>query len=617
MMSVWTKFRNALRAFRIAHGGNVAITFAFVTLPIIAGVGFAVDYSHANAVKVAMQAALDSTALMLSKEAATDTSGQLQANAQKYFLALFTRPEATNVTITATYTTTGGTAVVLNSSADVQTSLLSIIGYNTITVTDSSTAKWGSNLLRVALVLDNTGSMADAGKMTALHSATQSLLTQLQTAASNNGDVYVSIVPFVKDANLGAANYNSNYIYWGTVAQDPTLSDDNSWDANNGSCSLGNYSPRSSCLQHASCSISGFNNQNSCTGAGTCSLSNYTTQSTCTGAGTCSISGKNTQSSCTTGTCSISGYSTQGTCTGAGTCSISGKTTQSTCTGAGTCSISGHSTQSGCTSAHVCSNSFYTTQTNCQIHGFTWKTGVWTPGTWTAGVWTAGGTWTAGTWTAGVWSVATWTPDDHSTWTGCVMDRGNSTTPDITGNYDTNAAAPSSTINSTLYAAEQYGTCPQAVMGLSYDWSSMSTLVSNMSPAGNTNQAIGLQLGWMSLVGGGPFTVPAKNPNYTYSQIIILLTDGLNTQDRWYSSQNSIDTRQQLTCDHINAAGITLYTIQVNTGGDPTSTLLQNCAGSPGKYPDSSKNYLLTSASQIITAFTQIGTNLTQLRVAK
>ena len=115
----------------------------------------------------------------------------------------------------------------------------------------------------------------------------------------------------------------------------------------------------------------------------------------------------------------------------------------------------------------------------------------------------------------------------------------------------------------------------------------------------------------MSLVGGGPFTVPAKQAGYNYSQVIILLTDGLNTQDRWYTSQSSIDTRQQLTCNNIKAAGITLYTIQVNTGGDPTSTLLQNCASTSDKF------YLLTSASQIITAFNAIGTNLTQLRVAK
>ena len=145
----------------------------------------------------------------------------------------------------------------------------------------------------------------------------------------------------------------------------------------------------------------------------------------------------------------------------------------------------------------------------------------------------------------------------------------------------------------------------------------MTSLVNNMSPNGNTNQAIGLQLGWLSLVGGGPFTVPAMDPNYTYTQVIILLTDGLNTQDRWYTSQSSIDARQQLTCNNINAAGITLYTIQVNTGGDPTSTLAAKLRGQPSHYPDSSKFFLLTSSSQILNVFTQIGTELSQLRIAQ
>ena len=566
MMSAWTKFRSALRAFRVAHAGNVAITFALATLPIIAMVGFAVDYSRANAVKAAMQAALDSTALMISKEAATDTNTQLQTNAQKYFLALFARPDATNVTVTANFTTDGGTSVVVNGATDVPTSVLAAIGYGVITVSGSSTARWGSNLLRVALVLDNTGSMADAGKMTALQSATKSLLTQLQTAATNNGDVYVSIVPFVKDVNLGASNYTSDYLYWDDAAK----SDNNSWDANNGTCQdkggfiIGNYSPRSSCLTHSSCSISGYTSQSTCTGAGTCSLSSYSSQSTCTAAGTCSNGAETTQSSCT--------------------------------------------------GNKACSKSQYTSKNSCTSNGGTWATGSWTAAKWTA---------TPGTWTGGVWSTATttWVPKPHSTWTGCVMDRGNSGAPDTVANYDTNVGSTDITIPSSLYPAEQYSSCPQAVMGLSYDWTSMNSLVNNMSPNGSTNQAIGLQLGWMSLVGGGPFSVPAYKTGYTYSKAIILLTDGLNTQDRWYGDGSSlgtsddakIDARQALTCANFKAASTTnvIYTIQVNTGNDPTSTLLQNCASTSDKF------YLLTSASQIITAFTKIGTDLSQLRVAK
>ena len=46
------------------------------------------------------------------------------------------------------------------------------------------------------------------------------------------------------------------------------------------------------------------------------------------------------------------------------------------------------------------------------------------------------------------------------------------------------------------------------------------------------------------------------------------------------------------TCANIKAAGITIYSIQVNTGGDPTSTLMQNCASSSDKF------WLVTSAKR-------------------
>ena len=41
---------------------------------------------------------------------------------------------------------------------------MGVLGYNYITVNGSSTAKWGTDRLRVALALDVTGSMASAGK---------------------------------------------------------------------------------------------------------------------------------------------------------------------------------------------------------------------------------------------------------------------------------------------------------------------------------------------------------------------------------------------------------------------------------------------------------------------
>jgi hypothetical protein len=144
---------------------------------------------------------------------------------------------------------------------------------------------------------------------------------------------------------------------------------------------------------------------------------------------------------------------------------------------------------------------------------------------------------------------------------------------------------------------------------LSYDWGALTANIDAMKPVGNTNQALGLQMGWQSLT-ASPFSVPAMDPSYKYNQAIILLSDGLNTEDRWYASQSPIDARQQKTCDNIKAAGITIYTVQVNTGNDPTSALLKSCASDPSKF------FLLTSSTEIVTTFNQIGTALSNLRIA-
>ena len=447
MIVIFRNFGARLKSFLRDRAGNVAMTFGLATLPIIGSVGAAIDFSHANSVKSAMQAALDSTALMLSRDAATLSSGDLQTKAKNYFTALFTRPEATNIVITAAYTQSGGSQVTVNGAAKVPTALMGIVGYNSITVNGSAIAKWGSERLRVALALDNTGSMNDDGKMSALKSATKSLLLQLKGAASVNGDVYVSIIPFSDDVNVGENNYNASWIDWGD------------WDDDN-------------------------------------------TTISCTG---------RRGRSCRT------------------------------------------------------------------------------------------------------------VPLNHNQWNGCVADRGKSNEPH-NQNYDQKVTAPGNS-SSSKFPADQSDNCPVAMKGLSYDWSGMNNLVDDMSPAGSTNQPIGLVWAWQSLVGGGPLTAPAKDSNYTYKEIIILMSDGLNTQDRWYGTGSGVSTSVDKrmydssdgsgTCANAKAAGMTIYAIQVDTGGDGLSSVMQNCASSSDKF------WRITSAGDLGTVFNAIGTNLTKLRVAK
>ncbi len=551
--SHFSRFQRKLREFCVARKGNVALTFGIATIPIVCAVGAAVDYTHAVSVKAALQAALDSTALMMQKESATDTPDMLQSNAVKYFNAMFTRPEAQNVVVAAQYSEDSGSHVQITASADVPTNFMGILGINSLHVRSSGTAKWGSTRLRVALVLDNTGSMADDGKIDALKTATTNLLDQLKSAAAEPGDVYVSIIPFSREVNVGT--YDSawdSWLYWDDTAH----TDNKSWDATHGTCSPSSASNRSSCLAKTGCSISGYSDQASCTAAGSCSISSRTTQAACETTPRCTNPGQLTQSSCTT--------------------------------------------------QKACDNPAYTSRNPCRDNRGTWDFGQWAA------------------WSQGVWTQAVWTPKDHSTWTsGCIMDRGGYTNPGTTANYDQTVDPTDMTSTATqeasMYPPDQSssGCPPAAVMGLNTEWDTMKTLVSNMTPNGNTNQPIGLVWGWLSLAGGGPLIVPALDPNKQYAQIIILLSDGLNTQNRWTTSQSGIDNRMydsstgNGTCANIKAQNITIYTIQVDTGGDPTSTLLQNCASSSDKF------FKLTSADEIVTTFNQIGTDITKLHLSQ
>jgi Flp pilus assembly protein TadG len=444
--SITRHFKGAASRFVGANQGNIAVIFAIACVPMISFVGAAIDYSRANNARSSMQAALDSTALMLSKDLSSGaiTASQITTKAQAYFAALYTNTDAQSISINATYTANSnmGSTIQVNGSGSVTTDFLKVAGFPNINFSTASTTAWGNVRMRVAMALDNTGSMAQDGKIQALQTASKNLIDQLSALANNPGDVYISIIPFAKDVNVGASNYNQNWIDW------------TAWDAANGT--------------------------NVC-------------------------NSRNSRGSCT-------GY--------------------------------------------------------------------------------------------------TWTKANHNTWNGCVWDRDkDSSNP----GYDTLDTAPVTSNPNTLFPAEQWSSCPVQLMPLSYDWLALKNMIGTMTPNGNTNQAIGMAWAWQSLASTAPLNAPAKDPNYTYKDAIILLSDGLNTQDRWYTAAASIDARQKILCDNAKSAGITIYTIQVNTSkpADPTSSVLSYCASGASNF------YMLTSATQVISAFQSIGASLSQLRIAR
>lgn len=449
--SILSSAREIGARFRDDQRGNIAVIFAFSLLPILGLVGAAVDYTRLNTARTQLQSALDSAALMISKDAATLSDSDMRQRAWDYFNSLYQNTEApvTQADLQISYTPNTGKGATLSLAArsKITSDFVQIMGdqFKQLGFGSSSTTTWGGTRLRVALALDNTGSMSSAGKMTALKTAAKGLIDQLKSVALKDEDVYVSIIPFAKDVNVGTANVNAGWLKWNGSSD--------TWDENNGNCT-------------------------------------------------------------------------------------------------------GYSGSKKPKSKSACQN----------------KSG-------------------------------TWTVDNHNTWNGCVTDRDQ--------DYDVKSNAPNAGDTQTLFPADQFSSCPTPILPLTYDWTALKSKIDDMSPAGNTNQAIGMAWGWLSLLQQSPLNAPAEDSNSKYTKVVILLSDGDNTENRFSTNKKTIDARQKLLCDNAKADGIQIFTIQVNTDGTATSDVMQYCATSSDKF------FPTTSSSGIASAFQLIGGQLAQLRIAQ
>jgi hypothetical protein len=87
------------------------------------------------------------------------------------------------------------------------------------------------------------------------------------------------------------------------------------------------------------------------------------------------------------------------------------------------------------------------------------------------------------------------------------------------------------------------------------------------------------------------------------------MSDGTNTENRWSTSQSSIDGRQATTCANMKAAGITIYAVQVETSGGADQAVMKNCASDANKFKK------ISDATQLTQVFADIATQISKLRL--
>lgn len=202
LRDLFSAMRPKLRAFGDDRRGNVAMMFAFAVVPIVGLVGAAVDYSRASDAKQTLNAAIDSAALMAARDASKLTDGQLRTRIDGWIRAQLSPEWASSFSGATVAINRTERTVNISGNISVPSTLMKVMGKDTMPVSTSNQSSWGSNTIELALVLDNTGSMASSGKMTALKEASLQLIQIMQDASQEPGQIKISIVPFAVQVRL-------------------------------------------------------------------------------------------------------------------------------------------------------------------------------------------------------------------------------------------------------------------------------------------------------------------------------------------------------------------------------------------------------------------------------
>lgn len=190
--------------------GNTAIMMGLAIVPIVIAAGAAIDFSRANYARTVLQGAADAAALAgaTSKDRSNSALNRvvaqyLEANHAKDVLRYVSKVEQTLDNDKGTF------RVIIEGQID--TSLMSIAGLKKMDIGAVSQVNVGSEALEIALVLDNTGSMAGA-KIANLKAAATKLVDILEEETSDYADAKIAVVPFAEYVNVGRGNSGAGWL---------------------------------------------------------------------------------------------------------------------------------------------------------------------------------------------------------------------------------------------------------------------------------------------------------------------------------------------------------------------------------------------------------------------
>jgi Flp pilus assembly protein TadG len=200
-----------LKAFKQNCKGNVAVMFGLALVPLCLVAGVAVDMVQTNRSLTVLQAATDAATIAGATSGKTKLAEiepivkeYLKANGAEWVLDEIDE-------ITPKLNKTDRTFSV-RIKGKRNTSLMFLAGINQTDLGAYAEVKMGGDGLEVAMVLDNTASMAAAGRMPALKAAAHSFVDGLMEIEKAGAYVRVGIVPFAQYVNVGLSQRGESWL---------------------------------------------------------------------------------------------------------------------------------------------------------------------------------------------------------------------------------------------------------------------------------------------------------------------------------------------------------------------------------------------------------------------
>lgn len=190
-----------------ARQGGVAMMFALAMPPVALMAVAGVDFHRASTVRMNLQDALDAATLAAARSSETTTAGVNRVGLAALRANLANYP--------GVRLAEGNTAFVLNADGSVDsrakvtvdTLVADMFLGGSMDVGAEASVLRSNNRLEIALVIDNTGSMASGGRMRAAQDAATNLVDRLAAAAERSPEddaVRISLVPFSMTVRVGA-----------------------------------------------------------------------------------------------------------------------------------------------------------------------------------------------------------------------------------------------------------------------------------------------------------------------------------------------------------------------------------------------------------------------------